>query len=339
MLWFMTYLKQVTAPLPFIYSILQPKDGNWGIVAPVDYGNWFASTGFLLSLPLFVFVNWALLRRVDIRSAGRIHLCNRVNVALFFSLGLVLLPPFIIAMVGRYQNAFGFGNGYLPVYFQSFGLSFFMAYLLHWLFLRIDSPSLRLAASVVIGILISGNHANNLSVAKALDAAWSPQYVWAELLHNPSFRELCVGRPLVVQQPAPWTDWTMMRNVTRAGFKGVEPGKMADLLTNTEGAVEYCVASPLLWMGRYGYVFNAFRNGKEISTPISKEISFIYPIDEGEELNDIRLNLGCDSEEFSMRRVYHQLGRWTDYAIFRVIADAGLMRHTSAGISSHCVRD
>lgn len=336
---FTTYIKQASAPVPFIYSILQPKDGNWGIVASVDYGNWLASTGFFLSLPLFILATWILLRRGDAGCIASNHLRGRANIALLFSLGLMLLPPLIIAMVGRYQNAFGFGNGYLPVYLQSFGLAFFIAFLFHWLLRKFGNTVFRLAATVTIGILISGNYSNNLSVTKALDTAWAPQYIFAELLHNPNFRESCLGRPLVVQQPAPWTDWTLMRSVTRAGFRGIEAGKMAGNVTNANEVVEYCVVSPLVWQGRQGYLFGVFKGGKEMPVSNSTGISFIYPVEAGEDLMEISLGLGCSPEGIPMRTVYRQHGRWTDYVILNGVLHTGAIRHTQTGISFECVKN
>ena len=318
---------------------MQPKDGNWGIVASVDYGNWLASIGFILGLPVFVIAAWIALRKINCGCVVSNYLRGRVSIALLFSLGLMLLPPFIIAMVGRYQNAFGLGNGYLPVYLQSFGLALFIAFVFQWLLCKFDGAVFRLFAAVILGVLISGNYSNNLSVAKALDKAWRPQYIFAELLHNSSFRESCLGRTFVVQQLAPWTDWTLMRSISRAGFKGAEVGKITESVTNKNEIVEYCVASPLIWQGRQGYLFGVFRSGGEMPAFNSSGISFFYPVEAGEDIVEISLNMGCGPEGILMRRVYRQHGRWTDYVVFKDILHNKEIWRAQAGISLECAKN
>ena len=339
LLFLATYFKQVTASIPFIYSIYQPKDGNWGITAAVDYGNWFGNTGFLLSFPLFTLATWILLRRSDADFRIYSKFRDRSGVALIFSLGLILLPPVIIAMVGRYQNAFGFGNGYLPVYLQYFGLSFLIAFLIQRLLQKYGGAVFKVTVTVTMGLLISGNYSNNLSVTKALHTAWTPQYIFAELLHNSKFRESCLGKPVVVQQPAPWTDWTLMRNVTRAGFRGIEAGKMAGSVMDTDEVVQYCVISPLVWQGRQGHLFGIFMGGKKMPESNSTGISFIYPVEVGEDLVEISLGLGCSPEGIPMRAVTRQHGRWTDYVILNGVLHTEVIRHTQTGISFGCVKN
>jgi hypothetical protein len=186
-------------------------------------------------------------------------------------------------------------------------------------------------------VLLAGNYSNNLSVAKALDAVWSPQYIFAELLHNPKFRESCLGRPLVVQQPAPWTDWTLMRSVTRAGFRGIEAGKMAGSLAVANEAVKYCVVSPMLWQGRQGYLFGVFIGGKDLTALNSTGISFIYPVVAGEEIFQISFAQGCKGESVQMQKIYRHQGRWTDYLIFDYAPHTRAIRHTQTGISFECI--
>ncbi len=84
-----------------------------------------------------------------------------------FAANLLIMPAALIAMSARYQSEIRWGYGYLPVYYQYFGLAIFIAYALTFCARRL---SLAVAVSLIFGAYLALNFQMNMTVKARMDA-------------------------------------------------------------------------------------------------------------------------------------------------------------------------
>jgi hypothetical protein len=102
-----TALYQITAALPFAYWLVEPLRA------------FSLSPAFLAIFAGVGFTCWVALRQIRVESNGR----SPFGIAI----ALIVLPALPVALVVKYQHELRFGLGYLPLFFQSFGVALLMA--------------------------------------------------------------------------------------------------------------------------------------------------------------------------------------------------------------------
>lgn len=84
-----------------------------------------------------------------------------------FALNLLITPALLISMSARYQTEIAWGQGYLPVYYQYFGMAIFLTALLA--FAARHSTFLRAALPCVLGSYLALNLQINTNMKQRLD--------------------------------------------------------------------------------------------------------------------------------------------------------------------------
>lgn len=176
-----TYLKQLIAPLPGSYYL--------AIVSQqIDVGVlWHMVLDSSLSGILFWSCFIACIISLNSSKLKAIHIDARI-----YKLGLALffLPSLLISFSERYQNEMYWGVGYLPIYFQYFGLAILFTILLVWLTKAHKFIVLfcSIICSVIIALFITFNWTLNVQVANAMNARWwSQPSLKAQVAREPWF--------------------------------------------------------------------------------------------------------------------------------------------------------
>lgn len=152
----LAYLKQLTASLPGI--------SYWAITQNnVPFVSLIRSTiGSILAWATFISSFLVLVAFTSIRSTKRVLRSD----AFIISLGLLLLPAIFPAISLRYQNEVAWGAGTLPVYYQNFGLAFFIALAMSYI---PSQGKIRFIVPALISLYLAFNLTINSSMVESID--------------------------------------------------------------------------------------------------------------------------------------------------------------------------
>ena len=121
--------KQCSAALPLSAFIADPSGIFDDVRGPSAIARWLGRWDVALVALMTVAGVVAALRRARSEIAER-RPGSRAMLAML-GLGLAVLPGALIAVSGRYQGEIGWGQGYLPVYMQCFGMGLLIASVLN----------------------------------------------------------------------------------------------------------------------------------------------------------------------------------------------------------------
>jgi len=155
----LAYVKHVATAFPFVsyFSITQNSLPIASLVKEMISSS--------LAWAVFVFSLTVLIICIPIKSSVR---ALRTE-AFIISLGMLLLPAIFPAISLRYQNQVEWGTGTLPVYYQYFGLAFFIAWSISFI---TTSGLFRFVVPVIISSYLAFNLTLNFSMVKQNDMVW-----------------------------------------------------------------------------------------------------------------------------------------------------------------------
>jgi hypothetical protein len=314
----MTFAKQMLAVVPFSYVLLRPGDGNWGIHALPDPAPWPAYWHFYVALVLFIALDWIAMRlalRRDERAEplepqvnGIVCSANGVRALAWVAAGLMLLPAILLSFIGRYQNTFAAGNGYVFVYYQELGAALALACLAFELLRR--RPVVRTATmagiALAVGLASAGNLVDNLAVAAKLSRAWSGQYPWRAMLRSAQFRGACRDVPVAVSDFKPWNEYRVVGNAGFRFLRGEDP---------VPPSSEICVARSVAIDGREGAAFAKVRTAANGTAPrFASRIHLVFAGDGRDE--ELRVGCRADSLRTMAAADWTQAGRrYVDFVV------------------------
>jgi hypothetical protein len=155
----LTYLKQLTASLPFIsYLAITHNSFPISSIFKEAVSSSLAWVVFIISSIIFISFT---------KTKSSVGILRKE--AFVISLGMFLLPAIFPAISLRYQNEVGWGAGTLPVYYQNFGFAFFGACAMSF-FPRVGVY--RFVIPFIIGAYLVLNLTINLSMVKIIDKIW-----------------------------------------------------------------------------------------------------------------------------------------------------------------------
>jgi hypothetical protein len=314
-----TLAKQVLAAVPFSYALLRPAEGAWDVFARPDFPFWLASWEFVAGLPAFAVFAWVAMRAsrdLDERSGAPVGSgALGPRCLALIAAGLVVMPAVVISLIGRYQVAFGWGNGYSAVYLQSFGVALGFALAIAAL-LRVQGRRrtwIAVALASSLGVASAGNLANNAAVAQRLDEAWDPQNAWIAMLRSPDLKALCGNVPLLVLEPGPWAE---RRIITHAGYgyRGIADIEQARRLP---GAFEVCVARSARVLGRNGTAFARVLYESGVAGAQMRSPTYlVVPLDAHEKRAQLTLGAECLGAQRHLQVVSDWVVAERRYALF-----------------------
>lgn len=205
-----TMLKQLTATIPLSENLLGGQQRLTGLTVPVTLRAW----AILLVVACVV---WVAVRHI--------HLDRRTSVLLTAMGGLLLVvPAALVAITVRWQQELTWGQGYIAVYIQSFGLAVLFSVLLCAVVNRLLGSTDRVVhrsgavllsiVAVVAGLTAGSVTENNARVVATTDlslgfVAQQPLLGWSREVTDAALRrgvlgEAFAGRPLAAVPGAPW---------------------------------------------------------------------------------------------------------------------------------------
>jgi hypothetical protein len=129
-----------------------------GLVIKSAIGSVVAWIVFIVSF--FIFLSYS-----SIRFTKNVLMYDGVVI----SLGLLLLPVIFPAISARYQNEVRWGAGTLPVYYQNFGLAYFIAWALTY---TPCQGKIRFIIPLIMSLYLSLNVTVNSKMVKSIDMAY-----------------------------------------------------------------------------------------------------------------------------------------------------------------------
>ena len=155
----LTYLRQLTASLPGIsYLAITHNNLPFEILIRNAFGSILAWIVFFSSFLVLVAFT-------SIRSTKQVLSGNAVIV----SIGLLLLPAIFPAISLRYQNEVDWGVGTLPVYYQNFGLAYFIGLVSSYI---PSQGKVRVIVPLIISLYLAFNVTINSSMVKSIDRVY-----------------------------------------------------------------------------------------------------------------------------------------------------------------------
>jgi hypothetical protein len=203
-----TAFYQVTAALPFAYWIADPLR-SFPVLA-ID-----AFIGFAV-------IGWFALRAVERADPKRFPLGTGVLVA--------ILPALPVAVLVKYQHELRLGIGYLPVFFQTFGVALLLALALAAA-VRSRGSGARIAAAFLLGVLGAGAYASNVQLARAQQPARTARAAFESAVANGLLKKVPDGSTITVPKTFDWIDYddSGPDGISTRGLLYEYGGKRADL--------------------------------------------------------------------------------------------------------------
>lgn len=160
-----TYLKQLYAALPGAFYLAIASDTIslstlWGLVQASSLAGLLIFTS-VVALSLFLFA--------ASKSKQSVVASDGYKLALVF----IFMPSLVISFSGRYQSELTWGIGYLPVYFQYFGLAILLSGCIIYL-VRLNKGFILFLVPLV-SVFIAMNWTLNTQVADSINARWWSQ--------------------------------------------------------------------------------------------------------------------------------------------------------------------
>lgn len=200
-----TFAKQVFAGLPLSYVFFRPQIGSWGVLAnPFVVNISFMPWVILLLLCGFVFIQ---LMSIERNNQGVFDSASNIKEALLVFLLIGIFPASVISFSSKYQAELVWGNGYLPVYIQYFGVATAASIVFASQLTRFIGRSkfIYFALVIFVVIFIGVNSSTNWRVVFAQEKIWNKPMLSDELiLKSSEAKILCQGLPLFVFRGAPW---------------------------------------------------------------------------------------------------------------------------------------
>jgi hypothetical protein len=207
-LFFKTAFYQITAALPFAYWIADPLQ-SFAV---------FAIGAFIG----FAVIGWIALRAVERSGPNRLPLGTGVLAA--------ILPALPAAVLVKYQHELRLGTGYLPVFFQTFGLALLLASAAAAA-VRSRGSGTKIAAAFLLGLLGAGAYASNMQLVRAQEPARRARAALESALVHGLLKEVPDGSIITIPKVFDWIDYddSGPDGISTRGLLYEYAGKRADL--------------------------------------------------------------------------------------------------------------
>lgn len=189
-----TLSKQLIAGLPGSFYAFR---GYWQVPYPILL-NVFENSHSLWLLAGVVFVLMLVSTRREAIS------CRIGWFGYFCAAALIFLPAATISVSAKYQKEIIWGAGYLPVYYQYFGVAFFLTLAIRAVCLN-SSVAARLIVVSVIALFIPLNVIVNHHMRDVLDAGfWNDRVSLQQALHHGLMNRVTDGDIVDTKGVPPW---------------------------------------------------------------------------------------------------------------------------------------
>ncbi len=231
-------------PVPFL------KTAFYQITAALPLAYWLADP--LRSLPfasiavfaVFAVVSWLALRAVERSNPKRLPLWTGVLSA--------ILPAIPVALLVKYQHELRLGLGYLPVFFQTFGVALLLASAATAAARSRFGSGARIAAALLLGVVGMGAYATNLQVVRAQEPARAARAAFESALAKGLVKSVPDGATISLPKTFDWIDYddSGPDGISTRGLLYEYGGRRADLEApgdmRASFALEYS-GSPGIW--------------------------------------------------------------------------------------------
>jgi len=175
------YLKQLSGTFPFAsYLSVTHNSFPFSVLIKEAVFSFLAVGVFVFSFMIFFTFTSKQTPRLALKSGAFIISC-----------GMFLLPAIFPAISLRYQVAVGWGISTLPVYYQCFGLAFFLTWAISVVPIR---RQFRIALPILISAYLALNTQINLGMVKLIDETWhEPRVSFAIQAQSGLFSEVNDG--------------------------------------------------------------------------------------------------------------------------------------------------
>ena len=197
-----TVARQIIAAFPLSYYFFDPQKiavhNLAGILSGVTIID--ISISILFLYLVFSILKWSPL--------------EKINVKYLFLLGIsfIIIPSLLIGLSPKYQAEIILGIGYLPVYFQYFGMLIFLASILIYINRKIKSKKADYILKVLISIfivLISNINiqTNRLVIENFNSIMYYPRLILENSMHNNLFKNVPANSTILLEKSSSWYRW------------------------------------------------------------------------------------------------------------------------------------
>jgi len=236
-----TATDQIVAAFPLSYWFFDPH----GIFGRSDVWDFLRNAPVSpLLFVAFVFVAWFAVRDAS-RSA------YRVQALVWIGAAVAVLPALPIALVLKYQHELRPGLGYLPVFFQVFGVALVIAAAAIAIARRYPSPRALTATAAAIALIGTMTQATNLRLAREAQRSTATRAALERQLVDGLISRLPDSATIAV----PHFDWVSYGNdgpdgISTRGLFFADAGKNVILVPPGDARAQYVLlydASSLRW--------------------------------------------------------------------------------------------
>lgn len=174
-------------PLSFFANTLLPIDINFAVMAILI----FAYT----ALYYFYFNNYAA------KFSDKMQI-NNIKLLLLIGFIISVIPPMLISISSKYKNIVSYGDPYIVVYFQYWGLALVLAIFINYFFKK----SKKIALIIIVIIVSITTSANLARINIKNNQFLLPRDNTKTAIKNGLMDELLEGDILIVDSPFPWED-------------------------------------------------------------------------------------------------------------------------------------
>jgi hypothetical protein len=179
-----TAFYQITAALPFAYWIADPLRSFTAFAIGAFIG--------------FAVIGWVALRAVERAGPKQLPVGTGVLAA--------ILPALPVAVLVKYQHELQLGIGYLPVFFQTFGVALLLASAAAAA-VRSRGSGAKIAAAFLLGLLGAGAYASNVQLARAQEPARAARAAFESAVANGLLKEVPGGSIMTIPKAFDWIDY------------------------------------------------------------------------------------------------------------------------------------
>ena len=162
-LFFSAYLKQLSSSLPLSFYLTQGYK-EIGLSDLISLGLHSKLAWTILVLAAIIFYKTTDVIKDEVAS---VHARFETIV---ITIAMLLLPPILPAISERYQVEVGWGHGALPVYYQYFGASLVLLWMISRI--KLDTKPVRVELALIIGIYLALNTMVNMQTVINIDAGY-----------------------------------------------------------------------------------------------------------------------------------------------------------------------